>query len=175
MIDISNRLASTSSRVAQLHRQLARGATLTPTEAVAFVRTHGLVLESAKGPVPSLTQAIVGSNFKGSWWSHARGREIFTVTRAVRESDQVLVCRLVDDKVTLVHQRLWPALVRCADRFRPDQLSQLLEEHAPSGEHVIKSIPFPDWVPSAIASEASRLSEDVALALLRSAGAVLAT
>jgi hypothetical protein len=148
---------------------------LTPFQAVAFVRKHGVVLESAKGRVPSLVQAIAGGSIKGSWWSHPRGREIFTITRAVRESNQVLVCRLVEGRVTLVHQRLWPALVRCSDRFRPVQLSQLVEKHTPSGKHVSMSIPFPDWVPASIASDASTLSEDVALDMLRSAGATGAT
>lgn len=136
---------------------------------------HGVVLESAEGPVPSLIQAIVGSAIKGNWWSHPRGKEIFNITRAVRGSDQVLVCRLVAGKVTLVHRRLWPALVRCSDRFRPDQISRLVEEHTPSGKHVSKSIPFPDWVPAAISSMACSLSEDAALALLHLAGAISAT
>jgi hypothetical protein len=83
---------------------------VTPAEAVAFVQKHGVVLESANGQVPSLAQAITGDKIKGSWWAHPRGKEIFQITRIVRESDQVLVCRLISGKVTLVHRRLWPAL-----------------------------------------------------------------
>jgi hypothetical protein len=37
----------------------------------------------------------------GSWWGHAKGHEIFWLTRAVRDSGDVLVCRLVGGKVTL--------------------------------------------------------------------------
>jgi hypothetical protein len=144
---------------------------VTPRQAIAFVQKHGIVLESADGAVPSLVQAIAGGKIKGSWWAHPRGKEIFNLTRAVRDSDQILVCRLIAGKVTLVHQRLWPALVRCAERFRPDQISQLVEEHMPSGQHASRSIPFPDWVPRHIAVEASALSEEVALAVLNSAGA----
>lgn len=148
---------------------------MTPGQAIAFVRKHGIVLESANGPVPSLVQAILGGKIVGSWWAHPRGKEIFAVTRAVRESGQILVCRLISGKVTLVHQRLWPALVRCADRFRPDQVSQLVEEHTPSGRHASKSIPFPQWVPPQVASQASMLSEEAALSALNSAGAGNAT
>jgi len=148
---------------------------LTPGQAVAFVEKHGVVLESANGPVPSLVKAITGGKIKGSWWAHPRGKEIFGITRAVRDSEQVLVCRLIGGKVTFVHQRLWPALARCSKRFRPDQISQLIEEHTASGKHGSKSIPFPDWVPAGVAAQANNLSEDGALALLKSAGVASAT
>jgi hypothetical protein len=142
---------------------------MTPKQAIAFVQKHGIVLESANGPVPTLVQAIVGGKISGSWWAHPRGKEIFVLTRAVRESEQILVCRLIAGKVTLVHRRIWPALVRCAECFRPEQISQLLEEHMPSGRHASKSIAFPDWVPPDVAMHASALSEDEALRVLHSA------
>ena len=144
---------------------------MTPKQAIAFVQKHGVVLESANGPVPSLVQAIIGGNIKGSWWAHPRGKEIFQITRAVRDSNQIFVCRLISLKVTLVHRRLWPALVRCAAHFRTDQISQLVETHTPSGKHTSKSIPFPDWVPPLIVVQANSLGEDEALALLSAAGA----
>jgi hypothetical protein len=40
--------------------QVEAGAIMTPEQAVAFVQMHGVVLESTKGAVPSLVQAIVG-------------------------------------------------------------------------------------------------------------------
>ena len=76
---------------------------VTTAQALRFVRTHGVVLESASGPVPSLASAIVGHPVRGSWWGHPQSQQIFTVTRAVRESDSILVCRLINRKVTLVH------------------------------------------------------------------------
>jgi len=141
---------------------------VTPAEAVAFVQKHGVVLESANGQVPSLAQAITGDKIKGNWWAHPRGKEIFQITRIVRESDQVLVCRLISGKVTLVHRRLWPALVRCAKHFRPEQIAQLVEQHTPSGKHVSKAMPFPGWVPSDISAQASTLDEESALDALKS-------
>jgi hypothetical protein len=141
---------------------------VTPEQAVAFVQLHGVVLESANGPVPSLVQAILGVKIKGNWWAHPRGMEIFQLTRAVRASDQILVCLLIADKVTLVHQRIWPALIRCAEHFRPDQISQIIEEHTSSGNHISRSIPFPEWVPPHIAIQASSLAEEIALNSLNS-------
>jgi hypothetical protein len=135
----------------------------TADEAVAFVREHGIVLVSAKGAAPKLTEAILGAPIKGSWWSHPRSREIFAVLNAVCESDEVLVCRLVDGKVTLVHRRLWPALVRVAKRFDPAQIAQVKQEHTAGGRHVNTEVPFPEWVPAAVAAEAKLLGERAAL------------
>ena len=56
---------------------------MTAAEALTFVRKHGVVLEAATGPVPSLASAIAGAPIRGSWWSHAKGGEIFKLTRAV--------------------------------------------------------------------------------------------
>jgi hypothetical protein len=123
-----------------------------------------MVLESARGPAPSLAEAIAGEPIRGGWWSHPKSQAIFAVTRAIRESDQVLVCRLIKGKVTLVHRRLWPALVRAAGRLPANRLSQVREVHTRSGRHVTKEIPFPDWVPSDVRSAARSLSEEEALA-----------
>jgi hypothetical protein len=141
---------------------------MTSRQALAFVRTHGVVLESARGAVPSIAQKIAGRAIRGSWWSHPKGREIFAATRAVRDSDDVLVCRLIDDKITFVHRRLWPALVRAAGRIPGDRLSRLREVHTPAGRHVIEEIPFPDWVPPSVHRAARRLSKQAADAALDS-------
>lgn len=132
---------------------------MTPRQAVAFVRKHGVVLESAAGPVPALAMAIAGERIRGSWWSHPRSHEIFELTQAVRAHDDVLVCRLVDGKVTFVHRRLWPSLVRAAKRFPSKRLAQVQEVHTASGRHAAKEIPFPRWVPAEVAAEASELVE----------------
>jgi hypothetical protein len=137
---------------------------MTSRRALAFIRKHGVVLESARGPVPSLAEVIAGEPVRGSWWSHPKSHEIFAVTRAVRDSDDVLVCRLIKGKITFVHRRLWPALVRAAGRLPSAHLAQLREVHTNSGQHVTKEVPFPDWVPSSVHATARTLSEEAALA-----------
>lgn len=132
------------------------------------MRRNGVVLEAARGPVPSLAEAVAGGPIRGSWWAHPLGREIFALTRAVRDSDDVLVCRLVNGKITYVHSRLWPALVRLAGRFPRGQLAQVQELHTPSGRHVTKEVPFPQWVPARVFTEASRLTEKTATSRLGS-------
>jgi len=139
-------------------------AAITVRQALAFIRKHGVVLEAAQGPVPSLAEVIAGGPVRGNWWSHPKGREIFAVTRAIRDSDDVLVCRLIKGKITFVHRRLWPALVRAAGRLPSDRLSQVRDVHTSSGRHVTQEVPFPDWVPSSVRAAARRLSEAAALA-----------
>jgi hypothetical protein len=139
---------------------------MTVIDALTFVRTHGVVLESARGPVPSLAHVIAGERIRGSWWSHPKGTEIFALTRAVRESPDVLVCRLVDGKVTYVHRRLWPALVRVCSQFPSGRLAQISERHTASGRHVVEQIAFSDWVSSDLAMQAARLEEKAALEAL---------
>ena len=139
--------------------------TMTPAQALAFIKRHGIVCESVRrGAIPSLADAVAGESLSGNWWSHPKGKAIFAVTRAVHESPQVLVCRLVDDKITFVHERLWPALMRAAERFPPKRLARVAEAHSASGKHVLQETPFLDWVPASSAAAAKRLSEQQALA-----------
>lgn len=148
---------------------------LSSDDPVAFVERHGVVLESGRGPVPSLAEAVVGEPIRGSWWGHPKGHEIFAATRVVRASADVLVCRLVHGKVTYIHRRLWPALVRLADRIDPARLAAVREEHTSSGAHRVHEIPFPDWIPAEVRQTANKLSEQEALLLLgeRAAGLIM--
>jgi hypothetical protein len=136
---------------------------VTFAEALAFVCEHGSVLESGSGPVPSLAAVITGEPIRGSWWAHARGREIFAVTRAIRDSPDVLVCRLIDGKITYVHRRLWPALVRLSERFSHKHLARIREVHTASGKHAVEETDFPAWVSPEIAAQAGGLDEESAI------------
>ena len=139
---------------------------MTAAEALAFIEQHGVVLVSAKGPIPRLTEVIAGEPIKGSWWGHPKGHQIFAILEIVTESEDVLVCRLVKGKITLVHRRLWPALVRLSKRFSPEKIAQVKQQHTPSGRHVNKEVPFPRWVPAAIIKQAKSINEAEAIAAL---------
>jgi hypothetical protein len=131
---------------------------VSPRQAIAFVKRHGVVLQAARGPVPSLAEAIAGGPIRGSWWGHAKGRIIFRAAETVCESPDVLVCKLIDDKVTYVHRRLWPALFKIAPRFRKEQLAKVWDEHTERGAHESRQVAFPEWVPSEVMKEAEALS-----------------
>lgn len=139
---------------------------MTPEEAVAFVKRHGVVLQAARGPVPSLAEAIAGGPIRGSWWGHPKGHDIFRAAEVICASADVLVCKLVDGKVTYVHRRLWPALVKLAARFRKEQLAKVWNEHTPTGAHRSRRQAFPAWVPSEVVREAEALSVSDAEAIL---------
>ena len=142
-------------------------------DALAFVERQGIVLASARGPVPSLAEWVAGAPIRGSWWGHPRGRDIFRALSQVSESPDVLAFRLVGGKITFVHRRLWPALVRLADEIGRQRLGAVRQEHTASGAHRNFVTPFPQWVPDGVKPEASRLAVEAARAQLGAAAAAI--
>lgn len=149
--------------MSSVHREL-------PFDAVAFVREHGVVLVSGAGPVPRLSDAVAGTPVRGSWWAHPRAKAIFVALQVACASPDVLVCKLAGGKQTLVHRRLWPALVRCAGEVPAGRLDAVRQEHTASGAHRNVVTPYPAWVTPVLARAAARLSEAQARLAL---GAVL--
>jgi hypothetical protein len=136
---------------------------MTPEQAISFIRDQGVVLASARGPAPRLAELVAGGPIRGSWWAHPDSHRIFQVFKAVAESDDILMCRLVGGKISFVHRRLWPALVCVASRFAPGQLAMVRQEHTASGRHVNHEIAFPKWVPQEVLAAARDLDEHEAL------------
>ena len=135
---------------------------MTTEQALDFIVQQGVVLESARGPVPNLAELIAGGPAGGSWWAHPEAHAIHKITRAVRASPEVLVCRLVNGKVTLVHRQLWPAIVALATRLPLERLAAIREVHTAKGHHEVVETPFPDWVPDEVAERAAALDERAA-------------
>jgi hypothetical protein len=124
------------------------------------------MLASAKGPVPSVAELVAGEPVRGSWWAHPKGREIFAALRAIEQSSDILVCRLIGGKVTFVHRRLWPALIRAAAHFPVEHLAEVRQEHTASGRHSNRVTPFPEWADADSMALAARLGEREALQAL---------
>jgi len=139
---------------------------MTPKQALAFVKQHGIVLERARGPVPCLIDAIVGDPVRGSWWAHAKAHHIFEALGAVADSQDVLRCRLVSGKVTYAHRRVWPALVRLSDRIGEHRLDRHDQEHTATGAHRTVTTPFPKWVPAESMTAAKKLDDAEALVMI---------
>ncbi len=140
---------------------------LTPEEAVSFIEAQGVVLESAKGPVPNLADIVAGEAIEGSYWGHPKGNEIFLLTRAIRSSKEILVCRLLEGKVTYVHRRIWGSIVRLQANFDKERLGAIREIHRSSGKHEVEVTPFPDWVPASVKKDAEQLTNAKAGSQLR--------
>ena len=133
---------------------------------MAALIQHGVMLESARGPLPNVAEMIAGEPIRGSWWSHPRSHEIFAAINALADSPDVVRTRLVNGKVTLLHRGVWPALFRLADRFPPARLAAIGEEHTSSGAHRVTERAFPDWVPVDVRHAGAELTIDEALAIL---------
>jgi hypothetical protein len=139
---------------------------MTPNQAIQFVKKHGIILESAHGSIANLAETIAGEIIPGSWWAHPKSQTIFRLTRAVRDSDDILVCRLVNGKVTYVHRRLWSAIVRLAKQFKHKDLGRIREVHTLRGEHELQIVAFPRWVPEKVRLAARKMSEAKAISQL---------
>jgi len=128
-------------------------------DVMAVLRDQGVLLESARGPVPSVAELIAGEPIAGSWWAHRDSHAIFAAINEVADSPDVVRVRLVNGKITFVHRRVWPALVRISDRLPKEGLAAVEEQHTASGAHRKIETPFPDWVPADVFEAAAQLTE----------------
>lgn len=135
-----------------------------------FIARLGIVLESARHrAVANLADEVLGHRRHGSWWGHARGKEFFRLTRQVRSDPDVLVCSIVAGKVTYVHRRLWPALVRLASVVGAARAAAIREVHTKSGAHRTHRTPLRSWMPAWVYTQAAKLTLKEARAQLSAA------
>lgn len=163
-----SRKAAKPSKKATKPSKKVRRAGSTTSRWVKFVEKHGVVLASAKGPVPNVAEAVAAEPIVGSWWAHKKGKAIFAALCEIDDSPDVRCFKLVDGKVTFVHRKMWPALVRLGNEgvLAVEQLSAVQQEHMPTGEHRNIVTPFPDWVDERTAAAADKLAIDKARAQL---------
>jgi len=133
---------------------------------LAVLADHGVLLESAQGPIPNVAEMVAGEAIRGSWWGHRAGHRIFAVINDLADSPDVARLRLVNGRITLVHRRLWPALARLEACFPPEALARVDEVHTDSGRHRAISVPFADWLPEPEREAGEALGADEAAAAL---------
>lgn len=136
------------------------------TDLLALLAERGMLLESARGPIPNCAELVAGEPIRGSWWAHPAGHEIFTAINELDDSPDVARLRLINGKITLVHRRVWPALARLRSSFPAEALARVDEVHTPSGRHRTTSVPFAEWLPDAEREAGEALSAAEAAALL---------
>ncbi len=129
---------------------------------VKFVEQHGVVLASARGPVPCVAEAIAGEPIIGSWWSHPKAQVIFDALSSIDDAADIRCFKLIDGKITFVHRTRWSALAKLASAgvLASDRVASIVQEHMPTGEHRNMTTAYPDWVPEDVATEAADLSID---------------
>jgi hypothetical protein len=87
--------------------------------------------------LPSVAGIIAGEALAASWWSHPKGQLIFDVLSELADHDDVLFVKLLHGKVTLVHRKLWPALLAAVSKGEPWQLEGLSE----AARELLASVP----------------------------------
>jgi hypothetical protein len=136
------------------------------SDLLAVLVEEGMLLESARGPIPNCAELVAGEPIRGSWWAHPAAHQIFDVINALDDSSDVARLRLINGKITLVHRRVWPALSRLRSSFPPEALARVDEVHTASGRHRAVSVPFAEWLPDAERRAGEALSADEAAARL---------
>ena len=64
--------------------------------------------------MPNVVTLITGESLHTSWWSHPQSHRIFATLSELADDTDVLFAKVIHGKETLVHRRLWPALLAAA-------------------------------------------------------------
>lgn len=75
----------------------------------AFAENGLLLLQDKQ--LPNIVTLVTGETPRTSWWSHPKGRRVFAVVTELADHPDVLFTKLLHSKVTLVHRKLWRALL----------------------------------------------------------------
>jgi hypothetical protein len=78
--------------------------------------------------LPNVVGIVTGESLRGSWWSHPRAREIFSILNELADHPDVLFTKLLKKKDTLVHRALWPQMMAVGSARAPWQLVDLSNE-----------------------------------------------
>ena len=97
----------------------------TPTDKVLSTLARvGLLLKQDRR-LQNVVTLVTGEYLSSSWWSHPKGRLIFSVLADLSEHPDVLFTKLLHGKDTLVHRSLWSALLAVATAAEPWQRRNL--------------------------------------------------
>jgi hypothetical protein len=97
----------------------------------ALLRSQGLLPLTAVPKFTSLVEAVAGEPVRGSWWGHPAGKKIFAIASELEDSNEVLVTKLLANKVTFVDRALFAPLYRIvSDRGWRARASEKLSAEA---------------------------------------------
>jgi hypothetical protein len=88
------------------------------------LQLYGLLLASDKRLI-SVTTLVSGASVSGSWWASPHSHKIFNVMRSLTAHPDVTLAKLINQKVTYVHRKLWGALVAVGNEQAPWQFRSL--------------------------------------------------
>ena len=96
-----------------------------PADRVLAALAEHQVLLVQDVTVPSVVGLLTGESLRTSWWSHPRGQVIFAVLSQLADHPDVLFAKLLGRKVTLIHRKLWPAILAVGLAREPWQMRGL--------------------------------------------------
>ncbi len=95
----------------------------------------GLLLLSDSS-LPNVATLVAGEKVSGSWWSHKAAQRIFVVSEMLEDHADVLLLKLVSNKVTFVHRELWGRVYSIGVAREDWQLSKL----SPAAKQLLKAL-----------------------------------
>src|SRR6185436_15468869 len=95
----------------------------------------GLLLLS-DASLPNVATLVAGQKVSGSWWSHKAAQRIFVVSETLEDHDDVLILKLVSNKVTFVHRELWGRVYSIGVAREDWQLNKL----SPVAKRLLKAL-----------------------------------
>jgi len=90
----------------------------------AQLKEDGFLLLSDPN-LPSVSRLITGERLSGSWWSHKLAHTIFNVNEMLEDHPDVLIMKLISEKVTFVHRELWDRIYSIGVAREDWQLNEL--------------------------------------------------
>jgi hypothetical protein len=87
---------------------------------------------------PNIVAKITGENISGSWWGHPLANPIYNGLGWLEHNYNVLVIKLLDGKVTYLHESLFSDLYSIVDKPRDWQLKKLKDEELDLLKYVSK-------------------------------------
>ncbi len=104
-------------------------------EVLLQLEKFGLLL-LADSNLPSVTTLVAGEKISGSWWSHKAAQRIFVVSEMLEDHKDVLILKLVSNKVTFVHRKLWGHVYSIGVAREEWQLKKL----SPGAKRLLKAL-----------------------------------
>ena len=101
--------------------------------------------------LPSLVSIVVGEPISGSWWGHAKGKEIFDLASKLDDDTDIVTAKLVSGKVTFVHRKLFSHLYAIGiseEDWQLDGLSHEAEKllHIVTEQRVVETHNLPEEI-----------------------------
>lgn len=99
------------------------------------LQKFGLLLLS-DSYLPSVTGLVANEKVSGSWWSHKAAQKIFVVSEMLEDHPDVMIMKLVSNKVTFVYRELWGRIYSVGVAREDWQLKKL----APAAKRLLNEV-----------------------------------